>query len=404
MVGVQTAALAGLRIFDLSHKIMGMNTGKILGDMGAEVILVEPPGGCSAREIPPFAGGKPHPEKSLHFIHYNRNKKSLSLDLQRPEGVAIFKKLIRKADVVIEDFPTGHMQSLGLEASALRKFNEKIIITSVTGFGRKGPWKAFEASDLVENAVGGLQYLTGSKERPPVRPGGNQAEQITSLHAVVGTLGAVLFRDFDGGAGQAVDISAMECISSILEFAFEAYTYQGIVPERLGNRHPSVWPNGIFPCKDGNIFLVTGSDHQATACFKFLKDEEILEDPRLLARADRKAMADEWEPRLLNRLAEWNKWDFFKEAQAAGVPNSVVCDVKDVCEDPHIRHREVLQEFYQPGAGYIQDTVGSVKFMKTPMQVHRPAPRVGEHTTEILRDIGFSEPEINRLMQERITE
>src|SRR3989442_6563612 len=261
-------------VLDITSTIRGMHCTKMFGDYGGEVILVEPIGGSPARRVGPFANGKLGPETSLRFAHLNRNKKSLTLNLHNAGGQEILRDLVRSADVLVEDWPVGALDALGLGFAQLHAINPRLVMCSITGFGQTGPYAGYKTSNIVEDAMGGLMGITGPVDKPPTMTGAQQAEHITAMHAAFATATALLYRDLQN-IGQYIDVSAQECVASVLENAIEQYTYTGVVRKRAGSRHGTAWPCTVLPCKDGYVGMCCTQHKEARAAALLAGDTEL---------------------------------------------------------------------------------------------------------------------------------
>ncbi len=383
-------------VLDLSSTIRGMHCTKMFGDYGAEVILVEPPGGSPARYIGPFAHGREHQETSLHFAHHNRNKKSITLNLQTPRGQELLRDLVRNADILVEDWPVGALTALGLGYAQLHEINPRLVYCSVTGFGQTGPYAGYKTSNIVEDAMSGLMGITGPANKPPTMTGGQQAEHGTAMHAAFATAAALLYRDLQG-VGQHIDVSAQESTGNMLENALEQYTYTGVVRKRAGSRHPTAWPCTVFPCKDGYIGMCCTQEKDSRAAALLAEDEYVANHPAMLDRFERRAHADEFEPRLIAGYMKYGKAELFHRGQAMGVPIAMTSDARDLANDPHLNEVGFFAEFEHPVIGKFKDIGAPVNFTATPGVMRSSAPLLGQHTTEVLSRLGLGEAEFSRL-------
>ncbi|PIU54927.1 MAG: hypothetical protein COS88_06115, partial [Chloroflexi bacterium CG07_land_8_20_14_0_80_51_10] len=254
--------LSDLRILDLSQYVSGPYCTKLLADFGAEVIKIESPnGGDISRRCGPFPGDIPDPEQSGLFLHLNTNKKSITLDLRTEAGDKLFKQLISKTDVLVENSGPSAM-----DYESLQDLNPSLILTSISYFGQDGPYCDWRGADIVAQALGGIMKLTGLPDREPLKIAGPQAEYQAGLNAAVATMTALYLRD-ETGRGQHIDISVIEVLASILEGALLSYTYDGTLRERDGARHPTIHPSTILPCKDGYIHVDASTDWETFARF-----------------------------------------------------------------------------------------------------------------------------------------
>lgn len=388
-------------VLDLSTTIRGMHCTKMFGDYGAEVILVEPVDGSPARQVGPFANGKQDRETSLHFAHHNRNKKSITLNLKKTRGQELLRDLVHSADVLVEDWPVGALEALGLGYAELREINPRLVMCSITGFGQTGPYASYNSSNIVEDAMGGLMNITGPADKPPTMTGAQQAEHITAMHAAFATASALLFRDLHN-AGQHVDVSAQECVANVLENALEQYTYIGVTRKRSGSRHGTAWPCTVFPCKDGYIGMCCTQGKEARAAALLAGDEDLADDPVLQNQFERRARADELEPRLVAGYMKYGKAELFHKGQALGCPIGMTSDARDLADDPHLNEVGFFAEFEHPVIGKFKDIAAPVYLTETPGVMHSAAPLLGQHTAEILHSVGLGEAELSFLRAEGV--
>ena|SRR5579884_648847 len=383
-------------VLDLSSNVRGMHCAKMFADYGAEVILVEPIGGSFARQVGPFAHGNEGLETSLHFAHHNRNKKSITLNLDTPKGQEILRDLARQADLLIEDWPVGALAERGLGYEQLHAINPRLIVCSITGFGQSGPYAHFKTSNIVEDAMGGLMGITGPAYKPPTMTGGNQAEHTAAMHAAYACAVALLYRDLQG-VGQHVDVSAQECVANVLENAIEQYTYTGVVRKRSGSRHPTAWPCTVFPCGDGYIGMCCTQGKEARAAALLAEDYELAEDPVLDNQFERRARADELEPRLIKGYMKYGKAQLFHKGQSLGCPIGMTSDARDLATDPHLNEVGFFAEFDHPVIGKYKDIAAPVYFTETPGVMRSAAPLLGQHTAEVLARLGVDTAILNHL-------
>ena len=387
--------LAGLRVVDLSRELRGAYCGRLLAEYGADVVLVEPAAGNPWRHVGPFAGGAPHPERSLTFLHYYAGRRSLALDVDRPAGRVALLALARTADVLIHDLTPAQATARELGAEALAGAGARLVVAAVTAFGETGPDRDCVGGDLVANAAGGLAALTGDPERAPLRPGGDQGEHITALHAAVAIMGAVLGRD-RGAPAARVDVSAQESVASALENAMEFALFEGRAVARQNGRHPISWPGRVFPCKDGWVVISCGSAAQARACFTLVGDHEMASDPVLEDRDVRRANADWLEARLIEGLGRYGRDDLFHRGQALGIPIGVVHSAESLLEDPQLVAYRFFREVDHPDVGRYTD-VGPPFCIDGTVAPLARAPRLGEHTADVLREAGLGAAAIAEL-------
>ena len=405
------AALDDLTVLDLCT-VEGQVMGKLLGDMGARVVKVEPPGGAPERRVGPFKGDVPHPEASLSFWYFNTSKESVTLDLTRPEGRNLFLRMAARADVVLESFPPGHLDSLGLGYESLRGVNPGVILTSVTGFGQTGPYRDYRTSDLVAMGLGGIMNSCGYDDvpgSPPIRPDGGHAYYMAGYHGVIGTLLALLHRDATG-EGQHVDVSIHEAVASTIEAALPWYIYQGLVVRRQTGRHhsPRKTPLTQYRARDGryvNVFGVFTTLHAWRTLVAWMEAEGMAEDlgderyAELVARRVRSGPDVEHAYEVIGRfIAAHTADEIYRGAQERRFPWGIVRSPEENLQDPHfqdrgffcpVEHSEEGETYLYPGRPYL--------FSETPWRTRR-APLLGEHNRKVyVEELGLSEAELESL-------
>lgn len=389
--------LRHLRVLDLADGPAGF-CGRLLADLGAEVVKVERPGGEDFRWIGPLWRSLPDPEESLSFWYHNLNKKGITLDLADPAGQDLFLRLLPHTDVVIEAFPPGTMAGFGLGWETLHAADPRLILASITGFGQTGPRSRFKSCDLVVSAFGGHMFVSGSPSTPPLRAAGEQSLYAASLHGAIGILLA-LRETSRSGQGTHLDISAQEAVVSSLEHVLVRYVFETAIASRQGARY---W-NGSFailPCQDGHI-LLTPLQHWETV-LEWIAGEGMAED---LER-------DEWQDEsyrrqhidhLLEVLGRWTRThrvrDLFELAQLMRLPWAPVHSLTDVLRDEQLRARNFFVDVPFPRAGESLAFPGlPYRFSSGSCRPFQPAPRIGEHNRETFqRTLGLSEEELHRL-------
>lgn len=393
MTGAQQA-LSGLRIVDLSSGVSGPYCTRLLADLGAEVIKIEKPGeGDEARKWGPFPEDQPHPEKSGLFLYLNAGKKGITLNLDTETGAEIFRAMVKEADVVVENFPPGILSRLNLGYETLTETNPALIMTSISYFGQAGTYRDYQGSDMIAQALGGLMQLSGLPDREPLKAPGCQAEYLAGINAAAATLTAVYHRD-ETGLGQWVDVSAVEAVASLLEGAVLGYSYNRVLRQRSGSRHPALYPSAILPARDDYLYVDAGGDLESLASFLGLPQFEpkFRENPR--------QYADELDALILPRLQERTAAELFEQAQEWRLPFARVLGIEDVLHDPQHQARGFFVEIDHPVAGSFRYPGAPFQMSQTPCRVSRPAPRLGEHNQEIYcRRLGFSAAELVKLRE-----
>ena len=377
-----TFALDGLLVLDLSRVLAGPYAGMVLGDLGADVIKVEMPGkGDDARAFPPHVNGE-----SAYFMSLNRNKRSVELDLKSEEGKAAFLKLVGKADVVLENFRPGTMTRLGLGYETLKKVNPGLVYAAVSGFGQTGPYSARPAYDAVVQAMGGVMSITGHPGGEPTRVGTSMGDITAALFSVIGILSAIRHRD-KTGEGQIVDVAMLDSQVAILENAIARYALTGIAPVPIGNRHPSIVPFEPFATQDGQIMVAAGNDVLWQKLCKALGAPDLLADERFTTNPLRSENYDALRPLLAPFFLERTIADWQIVFDEAGIPNGPINTIDKVLQDPQVRAREMIVSVSHPVAGEMDLPGIPIKLSATPGDIRRPAPVLGEHTEEILKEL-----------------
>ena len=380
--------LEGLRVLDLTRELRGAYCGRLLAEYGADVVVVEPPAGNPWRGVGPFAGDTPHPEMSLFFLHYYAGRRSVVVDLETPRGREILDALVRTADVLVHDATPGRAAALGLEAERLAESHPRLVVAAITAFGATGPERETTGGDLIATASGGLAALTGDPTRAPLRPGGDQGEHITALHAAVVIAAAVLARDAGTTAATHLDVSAQESVASVLENAMEFALVEDRAVARQNGRHPISWPGRVFPCREGFVVISCGSAAQARACFTLVGDAAMAADPVLEDRDVRRANADRLEAQLIEGLRRYTPEDLFHRGQGLGIPIGVVHTPHSLLGDPQLVADRFFREVEHPDAGRYVD-VGPPFRVDSAAPLLTRAPRLGEHTTAVFAEVGL---------------
>ncbi|MEE8470570.1 MAG: CoA transferase [Dehalococcoidia bacterium] len=394
------ASLSDLRVLDLAGP-MGVYCTKQLADLGADVIKIEPPGGDPTRAIGPFYHDEHHPEKSLYWFHLNTSKRSITLDIESPDGWEILKKLAGKADVVVETFRPGYLEGIGLGYSTLQEINPGLILTSITPFGQTGPYKDFKASDIVGLAMGGFLFICGWEDEPPTRVGGSQAYNMASVNACAGTLIALYHRDITG-EGQHVDVSMQQCVAHALQWVTQMYDLQNRIMVRSGQLGVP-----LQECEDGWAMLLALFDWDV-----FVDWLESVGEAADLADERYKDMDFQIRPEVRQHItdvtdaftkAHDKRW-ICEEGQKRHIIAIPCNNARDVMENPQlvsrgffvdVDHPELDDTLTYPGAPY--------RFGGTPWRIARRPPLIGEHNSDIyMEELGFSQKEMAVLKEQGI--
>lgn len=394
----RTGPLKGMRVLDLSHVMAGPVCGLMLADMGADVIKVEKieGGDDTRRMLPPDINGEP-----AAFMMMNRNKRGIALDLKNPHGREVLKRLVAKADVLIENYRHDTMQRLGLGYETLKEINPGLIYCEISGFGRTGPWGEQGGFDLVAQGMSGLMAITGEGPgRAPVKVGAPVTDITAGILGAMGVCAAYAHK-LKTGEGQRVDTSLFEAGITHTYWQSAIAFATGVSPGPLGSAHPLSAPYQAFETKDG--WLNLGASNQKTwqRFVALLDDPKIADDPRFKDNAGRMgnlpALVDALTPHFKERTtAEW-----LTLLEKAGVPAGPVLSIREMHAHPQTIAREMVPEVEHPVAGKVQTIGLPVKFSKTPGKVAGPAPLHGQHSRQILAELGYSEGEIDGLIAER---
>jgi len=381
------SALAVYRILDLADE-QGVYCGKLLADLGADVIKVESPSGDKLRGRGPFFHDEVHHEKSLHFLHYNTNKRSITLNLELEDGRALFKELVIRADAVLETFRPGYLESLGLGYGDLQGINPGMVMTSITPFGQTGPHRDLKATDLVNIAMSGLMHLTGPPEGPPLRMGGEQSYHFASQYAAVGTVGALYHRALSG-RGQHVDVSIQECCHMFHPESaqVQAWALLKRIAERPGMRYKGAVPIGVWQCKDGWVMLYVPMPAEWERLSSWVAEvtgEEVVLDPLFKGIAfERAEYADVLEPIFLDFFPRFTKAELLAEGLRRRVPLHPLRNVEELVQCPQVVERNFLVEAEHPVVGRLRYPGGPYRMSETPWGLRRAAPLLGEANEEV---------------------
>ncbi|HLS09276.1 CoA transferase [Lentibacillus sp.] len=380
-------ALENIKILDLSRVLAGPYCTMILGDLGAEVIKVEAPGGSDETRKwgPPFQNGV-----SAYYLCANRNKKSITLDLKSEKGHEAIKELVRESDVIINNFKTGTMQRLGLDYETLADINPGIVYCSITGFGETGPYKDMPGYDFIIQAMSGLMSITGDSESGPKKVGVAITDILTGLYACIGIQGALLERT-QSGKGQKLDLSLYDSAVSALVNVGSNYLMAGKIPEALGNQHANIVPYQTFDTKDGQMVIAVGNDHQFQRLCNILEKPEYASDERFRTNPDRVASRDDLIPLLQKAFVTKSTAYWQEKCHENNIPCGPIQTIDEVANDPQLNERNMFVDASHPTAGDIRMIGSPLKFSRTPANVRRHPPDAGEHTNDILEQLGLTQ-------------
>lgn len=393
-----TRALAGLKVLDLTRVLAGPLSAMTLGDMGADVIKVEPPAGDDTRHWgPPHVGGE-----AAYYLGVNRNKRSLKLDLGKPAAREILGRLIRRADVLIENYKAGTLAKWGFDAAWMSANAPRLIHCSITGYGPDGPKSDLPGYDFVLQAETGLMHITGPVDGAPVKHGVAIVDIATGLYATIGILGALQARHLTG-KGQSVSVSLLETGLAMLANVAANHLATGNEARRFGNGHPNIVPYTTFATSDGALALAVGNDAQFARFAEVAGHAEWADDARFKRNADRVRNRVEIEALVASALAGHPTAWWITTLRRVGVPCGAVNGVKAALADAQTQARDMVIEMEHPTAGLLRMLGFPVKLAGTPLSATRPPPRLGEHSLDVLRDnLGLDEAEIARLAQDGV--
>jgi len=386
--------LTGVRVIDLTQVLAGPYGGQMLGDLGAEVIKVEQPGqGDNSRKMPPhFINGL-----SAYYLGLNRNKKSLTLNLKAPEGKNIFMELVKKSDVILDNFRPGVRERLGIDYESLKKLNTRIISCSISGFGQTGPYRDRPALDLIIQAMGGAMSFTGEAGRDPVRMGLPMGDLAGGLFAVHGILAALYHRERTG-EGQNIDVALLDCQVALMTYRLQYYFVGGEVPTPIGSGHASAVPIRAYRCKDKYIVIDTVVERIWEALCRALGHAELIADPRFNDRHKRLQHREELDGILEDIFASRTRDEWMEVFTREGVAGGPIFTLDEVVMDPQIQHRRMVVDMDHPVAGRLKATGNPIKMSAVEKYRYDPQPLLGEHSEEILRELlGYTAGEVAQL-------
>jgi benzylsuccinate CoA-transferase BbsE subunit len=393
MSAVPDMALGGRRVLELADE-KGVYCGKLLADMGADVIKIEPPGGDATRHQPPFWKDRPDPDGSLFFLYMNTSKRGVTLDLRRSAGQNIFKQLAGTADIIVETFPPGHLDTLGVGYETLRKDNPKLVFTSITGFGQTGPYRRYASADIVAGALGGAMSVTGAAEDPPVTLAGSQAHIMASTYAAVSSMMA-LHHATRSGHGQHVDISVEETTASVTHICgVGKWLDDHIIPKRMGTGLFASVPSGAYRCKDGLIYLMINRPAHWKALAEWISEvtgNDAVRDPLFDGpSSNRFASRDLIDFYISDLTSRYTVDELYHEGQRRHIACTPVNSAAAVASDPHLAARNYFVTVTHAEHGTLNYPGAPYRHATTPWRITRPAPHIGEHNEEIYsRELGL---------------
>lgn len=380
--------LSGIRVIDLTRILSGPFCTMLLADMGADVVKIEAPEGDPVRAQGEIVDGM-----SWYFASFNRNKRSVRLDLKSEAGMAALRRLIAGADVVVDNFRPGVMERMGLGWDALRALAPGIVHTSVSGFGQSGPYVDRPAFDFIAQAMSGFMSMNGTPETGPMRSTLPISDLVAGCYAALGTA-AALVRRARTGQGERVGASLVDGLISFGAFASADFLASGKVPVPTGNDHLLVAPYGLFTASDGEIAVAPSNDAVYHKLLRALGLTHLREEPRFATNALRVQHRAEINAHVNLAVSRHDKAHWIATLNAAGVPCGTVMNLAEVYSDPQVLSQQMVLEVEHPGHGLVRMNGFPVKFSEAPCAVRLPAPDAGAHTAEVLREAGLSEAEI----------
>ncbi|MDS9471463.1 CaiB/BaiF CoA-transferase family protein [Sporosarcina pasteurii] len=375
-----SGALENIRVLDLSRVLAGPYCSMILGDLGAEVIKVEAPGGSddTRKWGPPFKEGV-----SAYFLCANRNKKAITVDLKSTEGVDIIKRLVSESDVVINNFKTGTMERFGLDYETLAAINPGIVYCSITGFGETGPDRHMPGYDFIIQAMSGLMSITGTDQSGPQKSGVAITDVLTGLYACIGIQAALVERS-QSGKGQKIDISLYDSAVSALINIGSNYLMEEEIPTALGNEHANIVPYQTFKTANGEMVIAVGNDHQFKALCTVLNVPQYADDKRFETNPDRVLHRKELVSLLQTEFLKESTAFWYEKCRKYNIPAGPIQNLEEVVNDAQLQSRNMFVEHEHPTAGTIKMIGSPLKLSRTPVAIKRHPPEPGEHNDEII--------------------
>ena len=392
-----TPPLAGLKVLELARVLAGPWAGQVFADLGAEVIKVESLAGDETRRWgPPSIDNGDGTRDAAYFHATNRGKRSIAIDFAKPEGQEIVRKLARHADVVIENFKVGGLKKFGLDYESLRAIHPAVIYCSITGFGQDGPYAPRPGYDFMIQGMGGIMDLTGPPDGEPQKIGVAYADIFTGVYSVVAIQAALAHRERTG-QGQHIDMALLDTQVAVLANQAMNYLASSTSPRRLGNAHPNIVPYQVFAVADGHVVVAVGNDGQFRNLVTLLGAPELAENPLAATNEARVANREALVPQLARLIAKFSRDELLARLEKVNVPAGPINNVEQVFADPQVIHRAMLIELPHGGGGAVPSVRSPIRMSESPTVHARAAPMLGEHTAEVLAEVGYDADDVDRL-------
>ena len=389
--------LAGLKVLELARVLAGPWAGQVFADLGAEVIKVESLFGDDTRRWgPPTIANGDGTGDAAYFHACNRGKRSIAIDFRKPEGREIVRRLAARADVLVENFKVGALARFGLDYESLRQVNPAIVYCSITGFGQDGPYAARPGYDFIIQAMGGLMDLTGAPDGEPQKVGVAYADIFTGLYAVIAIQAALAHRALTG-EGQHIDMALLDTQVGVLANQAMNYLASGVAPHRLGNAHPNIVPYQVFAAADGHIVVAVGNDGQFRQLVTVLGAPGLADNPLSATNEARVANRAVLVPELARLIAPFARADLLARLEKANVPAGPINAVDEVFADPQVVHRAMRLDLEHGSGATVPSVRTPIAMSATPLASGCASPMLGEHTAEILAELGYGGGDVERL-------
>lgn len=396
---MEKGLLDGIIVLDLTRVLAGPYCGALLADMGATVIKLEnPKGGDDSRSMGPFVN-----DNSVYYANFNRSKYGCTLNLKAPEGKAMFLEMVKKADVVLENYRPGTMEKLGVGYDVLKEVNPAIVYGACSGFGHTGPYSKRAGYDIIGQAMGGMMSTTGWPGGQPTRVGTPIGDVLGGLNMCIGVLAALVGRT-KTGLGEKVDVALVDCVASAMENITMIYQATGRIPQRIGNRYESTYPYDAFPAKDGNVIIGTANNKLYSLLCDVMEKPELKTDPKFLNVKDRVAHHEEMREIVSAWTEQFTIDEVVKMLNDAGVSSCPVNTLDRLVVDPQVAGaREMFPTIDQPGIGKLQITAAPQHLTRTKACVRKPAPLLGEDNADVYKKfLGYDEAKLAELKEKKV--